>query len=1093
MKYAGCLEEYFCTKEAEMISFQKYFENRVEELINDSKDQTFFVFRGFGVKQIKYLISHPNSILRDDSLLHDGFLDLSVLENSKKKMNKELLLADKNVVGFYEELIALLSAVKDISVSFDGRVVVVNNNLFSNATPSCIPYNQASKLFDYMQTDKNDEQPEMELIGQYYSDALILNHENVLLYPNNVHKDLNLEIINLFETDSCIEHTYNDDGNEILVGTDKDYLYRLAIMNDQVNSTNIKKDKSGTSGDADSLQIVLECLKIPYSISEADFKAPEYDYDDGQFLSYLKRYWGSDAQFRQLEFYCDPSTSKEIKTCSQGALVSEIIEQCELAKDGDDFRDVFITAPTGAGKSLIFQLPAICISDKYDLVTIVISPLIALMNDQVAQLENERGVKTATCINSSISYEARQQRINEIRSGKKSIVYLAPELLLATGLQTLLGERKIGLLVIDEAHTVTSWGRDFRSDYWFLGDFLKSVKKNEYAFPVLCLTATAVYTGVDDVVNDTIAELDLNNPILHLGNVKRKNIRFDISCRQKNEYGEKLETIKKNIVLEKVREYVSKNEKVLAYCPYRIHVDSIYNELTPNETKVIRRYYGQLRKQEKNITEREYRNGQILALICTKAFGMGVDRGDIQHIIHFAPTGSLADYVQEIGRAARNPSLEGIAHMDFFNGDMRYVRSLHGISEMNQFQLKSILKKVVDIYQSKKHRNMLIAPDSFSHLFKEKELDAKVKNGLLMIAKDLKAKYGFPVIIVRPRVMLTRIFVSVPDSLQDLFNEKIGEYSKCIGKMPDRFIPNADGSETRVILPGTVYSVKVGELWEKQYSNLSFGAFKQLLFDPEFMQDDKGAHLTPRIQVNITYHKAYDEVKKQVEELLEAIVSVLAIHKKAEKKSFEEREFIGELNEKLDVNALDRNQIGMLLDMMTIEVNENAVFQQNKSIYKIIQKRKQQKNSEMEEYIIMGNYTRLKGSMMRLLSQCYPGEDMQYCAYLPYSQDKTISIMPMLKLLEIIGVASYDLKGGENAEIFLRVNDPEKIKRLAYSNYQNAVLREIKRKHRDSQELLRQFFTCPMGDAKRWDFIESYFLGREEELEAYLIEDGSVE
>ena len=81
--------------------------------------------------------------------------------------------------------------------------------------------------------------------------------------------------------------------------------------------------------------------------------------------------------------------------------------------------------------------------------------------------------------------------INEIRSEKKSIVYLAPELLLATGLQTLLGERKIGLLVIDEAHTVTSWGRDFRSDYWFLGDFLKSVKKNGYTFPVLCLTSSA--------------------------------------------------------------------------------------------------------------------------------------------------------------------------------------------------------------------------------------------------------------------------------------------------------------------------------------------------------------------------------------------------------------------------------------------------------------------------------------------------------------------------------------------------------------------------------------------------------------------------
>lgn len=478
-----------------------------------------------------------------------------------------------------------------------------------------------------------------------------------------------------------------------------------------------------------------------------------------------------------------------------------------------------------------------------------------------------------------------------------------------------------------------------------------------------------------------------------------------------------------------------------------------------------------------------------MALICTKAFGMGVDRSDIKHIVHFAPTGSLSDYVQEIGRAAREPSISGIAHMDFFPGDMRYVRALHGISEIKQYQLKAMLKKIADIYDAKKHRNMLMAPDSFSHLFKEKELDARVKNGLLMIAKDLKAKYGFPVLIVRPRVMLTRIFVSVPDSLQEEFNRKIGQYSKCIGKMPDRFVPNPDGSETRVIYPGMVYSVRIGELWENQYSELSFGAFKQLVFDPSFMKDEKGSHLTPRIQVNVTYHKEFDDAKKDIADLLDAIVNVLAMHKKAEKKSFEERQFASEINEYLGENALDRNQIGMLLDMMTIEVNENSVFQQNKSLYKILQKRKQQKRVDESEYIIMGNYARLKGSMMRLLSQCYPGSNMQYHAYVPYTVDKTISIMPILKLMEMVDLASYDLKGGENAEIFLRVNDPEKIKRLAYSRYQNDVLQEIKRKHSNSQELLRRFFMCKMTDERRWDFIESYFLGREDELEMYLAEE----
>lgn len=462
-------------------------------------------------------------------------------------------------------------------------------------------------------------------------------------------------------------------------------------------------------------------------------------------------------------------------------------------------------------------------------------------------------------------------------------------------------------------------------------------------------------------------------------------------------------------------------------------MDALYNELSPSETRSIRRYYGQLAKQEKTFTESEYREGKIRALICTKAFGMGIDRSDIQHIIHFAPTGNLADYVQEIGRAARNPSITGIAHMDFFPGDMRYVRILHGLSEMKQFQLQAMMKKIVEIYRSKKHRNLLIAPDSFSHLFPEKELQTKVKNGLLMLAKDLKVKYGFPVLVVRPRVMLTRIFVSVPDSLEKKFKTEFGEYSKRIEKTPDRFIPNPDGTETRVISPGTVYSVKIGELWENRYTELSFGAFKNMIFNPEFMQDEKGSHIVPRVQVNISYQKDYDETIKTTKIILNAIIQVLSLHKRAVKKSFEEKEFVAELNECLGEHALDRNQIGMILDMMTFEVNEHAFFQQNKSIYKILQKRKQQKNPDVSEFIIMGNYARLTDNMLRLLTQCCPKEGKQYHAYVAYGADKTISIMPVIKLLEIVGLATYEIKGGENAEIFLRINDPEKVKRLAYS------------------------------------------------------------
>ena len=107
------------------------------------------------------------------------------------------------------------------------------------------------------------------------------------------------------------------------------------------------------------------------------------------------------------------------------------------------------------------------------------------MNDQVDQLQRERGISIAACINSSMSIEERGDVIEQIHMGKKSLLYLAPELLLTTHLQSFLGGRQVGMVVIDEAHTVTSWGRDFRSDYWFLGDFLKQTARDGLMFPVL--------------------------------------------------------------------------------------------------------------------------------------------------------------------------------------------------------------------------------------------------------------------------------------------------------------------------------------------------------------------------------------------------------------------------------------------------------------------------------------------------------------------------------------------------------------------------------------------------------------------------------
>ena len=185
---------------------------------------------------------------------------MSKFENMsiKKRLNKSLLLATDHIVGFYEELIAILSVVKDLSVSFDGKVVVINNNLFDRAVPSCLTIEQASNYFDYMQSERIQEQDEMEQIGKYYSDVMILQGQRVLFYQNNVHKDLELEVVDLFDSKFITPGEYNT-GEDVLIGTEQDLLYRFSVLSNNACPVNLKKDISGRKEETESLQKVLEC------------------------------------------------------------------------------------------------------------------------------------------------------------------------------------------------------------------------------------------------------------------------------------------------------------------------------------------------------------------------------------------------------------------------------------------------------------------------------------------------------------------------------------------------------------------------------------------------------------------------------------------------------------------------------------------------------------------------------------------------------------------------------------------------------------------------------------------------------------------
>ena len=233
----------------------------------------------------------------------------------------------------------------------------------------------------------------------------------------------------------------------------------------------------------------------------------------------LKETYGYE-QFRNLEIYDDLSKGKEKLCISQGQLIENVILEAEKAwKSETQVDNILLTAPTGSGKSLLFQLPAIYLGKEYNLLTIVVSPLKALIVDQVESLQ-ELGYARVAYASSDLSPEQKMEVYRQVREGEIDLFYLSPELLLSYDIKHFVGERRIGLVVVDEAHTVTTWGKEFRVDYWFLGRYLTALKQTlGYNFPLFALTATAVWNpkGGNDMIFETIRSLQMEPCVLYVG------------------------------------------------------------------------------------------------------------------------------------------------------------------------------------------------------------------------------------------------------------------------------------------------------------------------------------------------------------------------------------------------------------------------------------------------------------------------------------------------------------------------------------------------------------------------------------------------
>ena len=768
----------------------------------------------------------------------------------------------------------------------------------------------------------------------------------------------------------------------------------------------------------------------------------------------LKDTYGYD-HFRNLEIYADLFRSRETLCISQGQLIENVIREAEKAQKREaEPENILLTAPTGSGKSLLFQLPAIYLGKEYNLLTIVVSPLKALIVDQVEGLQ-DLGYQRVAYASSDLSPEQKMEVYRAVREGEVDLFYLSPELLLSYDIKHFVGNRRIGMVVIDEAHTVTTWGKEFRVDYWFLGRYLSALKQNlGYTFPLFALTATAVWDpkGGNDMVFETIRSLQMEPCVLYVGTVKRKNIGFDI--RQLTlEEGETYDKGKQRVISERVENFLD-GHKTLLYYPFAGGIDMrIKTWVRSADWRLVASYYGKKDKEQKAAIVQEFKEGMKRMIVATKAFGMGVDISDIDRVYHVAPSSTFVDYIQEIGRAARDADVQGVAATDYHERDFYYMKRLHQTGNIAQDQLALILKKLMEVYRMKGEKEeILVSLSDFEFVVKlprtknkleyESELGQLIKTALLWLEDDLSQRYGRRLLEVSPQNLLTEGYIQ--DKTGDTF---VREFRAYLTKVEDE-----EG----------VYRARLDSLWEERFPELGYREFKQKLNNGTLWEGSRAVSVGKH---EVLLKEDTAVIRQRMDSLFKSLVTMLKTALLKTKGRFDEEELRAVFAEHgMDVPSAKRF-IGSLLESRTEE---------GRSVSYISSVKKKESNEL--SFTVTKGFDLLLSRYQKLFTQRIAGtkgERLQfYCT--PFSD-----LNMLLNLLSMLDCLSFSVEGGGTPCVHVRFNDPGLLQQLADSNeYHNLILDTNERIFEEQIDLFSSFFgTDILTDDQRWDFVEEYFTG----------------
>lgn len=352
-----------------------------------------------------------------------------------------------------------------------------------------------------------------------------------------------------------------------------------------------------------------------------------------------------------------------------------------------DGKSILAIFPTGGGKSLTFQLPALMAGQSCKALTVVISPLQSLMKDQVDNLERQ-GITDAVTINGLLDPIERAKSFERVADGSACMLYISPESLRSPTITHLLEGRKISRFVIDEAHCFSAWGQDFRVDYLYIGDFIKSLQERKRLtdpIPISCFTATAKQKVIEDIKEyfRTKNGLDLE---VFSSEASRTNLTYKVL--EKDSEEEKYSTLRDLIE--------ERNCPTIVYVS-RTHKAEKLAERLAGDGFSAKPYHGKMDVKEKTSNQDSFIRGDVNVMVATSAFGMGVDKKDVGMVIHYEISDSLENYVQEAGRAGRDEAISAECFVLFNDEDLSKHFILLNQTKLSIKEIGQVWKAIKDL------------------------------------------------------------------------------------------------------------------------------------------------------------------------------------------------------------------------------------------------------------------------------------------------------------------------------------------------------------------------------------------------------------